>query len=67
VLIRFGFLALAVLGYVLGVLSSFPLTFEASSWYAGFGYAALGIVAALALFGFKTSLGGRRLFEFSDA
>ena len=68
VLIRFGFLALAVLGYVFVVmLSSFPLTFEASSWYAGFSYAALGIVAALALFGFKTSLGGRRLFDFSDA
>ena len=67
VLIRFGFLALAVLAFVSGALTSFPLTFEASSWYAGFGYATLGIVAALALFGFKTSLGGRRLFEFSDA
>jgi hypothetical protein len=66
VLIRFGFLAVAVVGYVLTTLNAFPLTFEASAWYAGFGYAALAIVAALALFGFKTALGGRRVFELAD-
>ena len=49
-----------MLAYVLGTVTLFPLTFEASSWYAGFGY------AALALFGFKTSLGGRRVFELAD-
>jgi serine/threonine-protein kinase len=66
VLIRVGFLAVAVVGYVITTLNAFPLTFEASAWYAGFGYAALAIVAALALFGFKTALGGRRVFELAD-
>jgi serine/threonine-protein kinase len=66
VLIRVGFLAVAVVGYVITTLNAFPLTFEASAWYAGFGYAALAIVAALALFGFKTALGGQRVFELAD-
>ena len=59
VLIRFGFLALAVLGYVGALVTSFPLTFSASSWYAGYGYAALGVVAALLVFGFKMSVPAR--------
>jgi serine/threonine-protein kinase len=66
VLIRFGFLPLAVAGYVLIFLTAFPLTFDASIWYAGFGYAALAFVAALALFGFRTAVGGRRMFETAD-
>jgi serine/threonine-protein kinase len=66
VLIRFGFLAVAVVGYVLTVVNAFPLTFGPSTWYAGFGYAAFAIVAALALFGFKTAVGGRRIFETAD-
>ena len=44
-----------------------PLTSNPSSWYSGFGYAALAMIAALALFGFKTSIGGRRVFELDDA
>jgi serine/threonine-protein kinase len=69
VLIRFGFLATTVFGYVLGTIGigAVHLTSDASSWYSGFGYAALGMVAALAVFGFKTSLGGRRVFELDDA
>jgi hypothetical protein len=67
VLVRFGFLALYVTAYVGIGLASFPLTFQSSLWYSGYGYAALAIVAALALFGFRTSLGGRRVFELGDA
>ena len=66
VLIRFGFLAVAVVGYVLTVVNAFPLTFAASAWYAGFGYAAFAIVTALALFGFRTAVGGRPIFETAD-
>jgi serine/threonine-protein kinase len=47
--------------FVSSLLHDFPLTFHASAWYAGYGYAALAIVAAIALYGFKTSLGGRPL------
>jgi len=37
VLMRFGFVTLAVVAYVLIVVSTFPLTFDASTWDAGFG------------------------------
>jgi hypothetical protein len=39
----------------------FPITFDASAWYSGTGYAALAILAALVLFAFRYSLAGRPL------
>jgi hypothetical protein len=36
-----------------------PATFHPSSWYPVYGYAALAIVFAIALYGFRTSLGGQ--------
>ena len=33
------------------------MTFQVSAWYGGYGYAVLATVAAIALYGFKTSLG----------
>jgi hypothetical protein len=42
----------------------FPITFD-TSWYAGYGYAALFLIAAIAFYGFHTSLGGRPMLEFS--
>jgi len=47
------------------LLHHFPLTLHASAWYAGYGYAALAIVGAIALYGFKTSLGGQKLIGVS--
>jgi hypothetical protein len=43
-----------------------PMTFRSSVWYSSVGFAALAVVAAIALYGFKTSLGGRRLLELAD-
>jgi hypothetical protein len=42
-----------------------PLTFR-SVWYAPVTYVVLFLVAAIALYGFKASLGGRRLIEIAD-
>jgi serine/threonine-protein kinase len=56
---RFGLLALMATAFVVQVFNDFPMTFQASAWYAGYGYAALAVVGAIALYGFKTSLGGR--------
>jgi hypothetical protein len=42
-LMRFGFLALAVSFFTaIGLFSSFPITCETSAWYAGYSFAALG-------------------------
>ena len=64
VLIRFGLLGGLTAGIVMGFFLN-PLTFR-SVWYAPVTYVALTLVAAIALYGFKTSLGGRRLIEIAD-
>ena len=62
VLIRFGLLAL-VAGYILRVLlTTFPLTSQGSAWYAGISLAGILLMAAIAFYGFYTSLGGRPVF-----
>jgi serine/threonine-protein kinase len=61
-LIRFGLLTL-VTNYVLyGVLQTFPLTTQGSAWYAGVSLAGIMLMAAIALYAFYTSLGGRPVF-----
>ncbi len=61
-LIRFGLLAL-VAAFVFGeFLEFFPLTTQGSAWYAGISLAGILLMAAVALYGFYTSLGGRPVF-----
>ena len=43
-----------------------PLTVH-SAWYAHVTYVVLCLVAAIALYAFRTALGGRRVLELSDA
>jgi hypothetical protein len=62
VLMRFGLLAIAVGLWVGAILVSFPASLDISAWYAGYGYAALGILALIVLYAFRTSLGGRPQF-----
>ena len=64
VLLRFGLLGGLTAGVVMGFFFN-PLTFR-SVWYATVTYVVLFLVAAIALYGFKTSLGGRRLIEIAD-
>jgi len=42
-----------------------PMTLDTSAWYAGYGYTALAIFAAIVLFAFRFSLGGRPLLASS--
>jgi hypothetical protein len=44
----------------------FPITADFSVWYAGASLFALLSVAAMAAFGFRTSLAGRPLFADKD-
>jgi hypothetical protein len=61
-LIRFGLLAFAVQGLFDILLEGYPLTTQGSAWYAGISLAAILLMAAMALYGFYTSLGGRPVF-----
>jgi hypothetical protein len=61
-LMRFGLLAWAVQGIFDNLLEQYPLTTHGSAWYAGISLAAILLMAAIALYGFYTSLGGRPVF-----
>jgi hypothetical protein len=58
-LVRVGLVASVAAFYTWGLFVLFPVTMQMSAWYAGSGVTALLVLAALALFGFTTSLGGR--------
>ena len=62
ILRRFGVVSLAATLFVESILDypSIPMTFQPSAWYSSTGYAALIDIAAICLFSFRTSLGGRR-------
>jgi hypothetical protein len=61
-LVRFGLLAWLADGIFQGLLRSFPLTTQGSAWYAGISLAGILLMAAMAFYGFYTSLGGRPVF-----
>jgi hypothetical protein len=62
VMIRFGLLALVANWMVYNTLENYPLTTQWSAWYAGISLAGILLMAALAFYGFYTSLGGRPAF-----
>jgi serine/threonine-protein kinase len=64
-LMRFGLVALAALCVCTGIFGFSAITFQ-YSWFTGYGYASLLLIAALAFYGFKTSLGGRPVLSFSS-
>jgi serine/threonine-protein kinase len=66
VLTRVGLVALMVTQLVQNNFAVYPFTFDTSAWYSGIGFAALAILAVLTLYGFRTSLGSRKLFEPSN-
>jgi hypothetical protein len=61
-LIRLGMLALVASGVFQFCFLSLPLTTQGSAWYAGISLAGILLMAAMAFYGFYTSLGGRPLF-----
>lgn len=60
VLFRFGVLAMAVSIFYAMSLQRIPTTFNPNAWYFGRSLFGLGVLVALALFGFIVSLGGKR-------
>jgi hypothetical protein len=60
---RLGLLWLMVSFVFVGLLSEFPLTAQMSSWYAGLSLAGVVLMAAITLYAFYTSLGGRPVFR----
>jgi hypothetical protein len=61
VLLRFGFLAMVFSIFTFGPILSSPMTLQASAWYSGYGFLGFAILAAIVLYAFYTSLGGRPL------
>jgi hypothetical protein len=65
VMLRFGLIA-AIFGYAIKSNLRLPHTLDLSAWYAGTTAVPLILLALLALYGFRTSLGGRRLIQMPD-
>jgi len=63
VLIRFGLVALASVSFVSGLFGNYPITWHLSAWYAPSGIFAIAMVAALAIYGFRTTLEGRPVLK----
>ena len=68
-LLRFGLLATVASAFFLSVFDQVPMTFDFTRWYAPSTLVPIAVVLLLLLWAFKTSLGGRALFqdEFADA
>jgi serine/threonine-protein kinase len=58
ILVRFGLLAALAANAATATLSAFPIASSVSAWYAGPGLFAVALVAAMAAWGFRISLGG---------
>ena len=56
---RFGIVSVVFFIFFLRLFLDFPVTLDTSAWYSGYGYAALAILAAIVLYAFRYSLGGR--------
>ncbi|HEV2862588.1 MAG TPA: serine/threonine-protein kinase [Pyrinomonadaceae bacterium] len=65
VLKRFGLLTLCFMQFFVNLFFIFPITIDLSAWYAGGPAFALAVAAALAAYGFYTSLAGQPLFRGS--
>jgi hypothetical protein len=63
VVVRFGLVALAAGIFVANLIGNLPVTASFSAWYASGSLFALVLVAALAVWGFHTSLAGRPIFS----
>ena len=59
-LLRFGFLAMAVSGAVLGLILLVPAGFDTSAWWAGAAVIPAGVIAGLAAYGYFIATGDRQ-------
>jgi hypothetical protein len=65
VMLRLGLIA-AIFAYATKQILHLPHTLDWSAWYAGATMVPLILLALLAIYGFRTSLGGRRLIQLPD-
>jgi hypothetical protein len=63
ILMQFGLLAVAVALFIAIFVNQFPVITDLSVWYAGEAAFTVLFTVALALFGFRTALGGQPLFR----
>jgi len=63
VVLRFGFIALAVGIFTVDLLANLPLTTDLSSWYIGNSIFAVMLIAALAVWGCYCALAGQKLLK----
>jgi len=66
VLLRFGLLATMVVDAVRNILQNLPHTLDTSAWYMGSAMLPLVLILALAVYGFRVSLGGRKLIQVPE-
>jgi serine/threonine-protein kinase len=62
-LMRYGLFAMIVAEFFFLLIIFYPMTSDFSAWYAGGTFFALGLSAALAVYGFYRSLAGQPLFR----
>lgn len=62
-LVRIGLVAFIVDAFVWTLFISSPMTLQTSAWYSSAGYVSLGVVGAMAVYGFKTALAGRPVLK----
>ncbi len=65
VMLRFGLIA-AIFGYATKEILHLPHTVDLTAWYAGAASVPVILLALLAIYGFRTALGGRRLIQLPD-
>ena len=65
VMLRFGLIA-AIFAFATKQILHLPHTVDWSAWYAGATAVPVMLLALLAIYGFRTSLGGRRLIQLPD-
>jgi serine/threonine-protein kinase len=63
VLTRFGLLAVMAGAYTINVFTNFPMTTDLTQWYASTGLIGIGALLALAVWAFRTSLGGQPVLK----
>ncbi|HJT89186.1 MAG TPA: serine/threonine-protein kinase [Bryobacteraceae bacterium] len=65
VMLRFGLVA-AIFAYATKEILRLPHTLDFSAWYAGAAAVPIILLALLAIYAFRTALGGRRLIQLPD-
>jgi serine/threonine-protein kinase len=63
--VRHGLLGLAIYLFISELFLFIPMTLQTSAWFFGMGLTGFLIIGAIAVYGFRTSLGGRRLLDIT--